>query len=346
VTASDVNDTSSTERWLVWAVIISLLLHVLAFTLWRVGQEKGWWRNMVMPRWAQAITKAMLPVVPKKPVVEDISHSELSFVEIDPALATPAPPKKPMFQSSQNTLAANKEIKVPSPMPNIDGKQEDFLKTVQDARKLSEPKPVPTPVPATPAQPLVAPTPVETAPKKTYVPGDLAMARPADKPTEGKPDATVSEQTQTQPQPQPQQEFSKPKPRTLAEALARNGIPGPQTHQVGGVGNITPDVSLDVQGTPLGNYIHDMVDAVQSHWYQLLEHQSADISGKVILRFRLLPDGRITNMSVVRNEVSDVLSMMCQRAVLDPKFPKWPREMRLELPNDYYDITFTFYYEP
>jgi outer membrane biosynthesis protein TonB len=77
-----------------------------------------------------------------------------------------------------------------------------------------------------------------------------------------------------------------------------------------------------------------------------LETQSADINGKVILRFRLHPDGRISDMTVLKNEVSDLLQMTCQRAILDPKFPKWPREMRLDLPNDFYDITFTFYYEP
>jgi len=341
VTALNVNDTSAAEKLLLRAVVISLLLHLLAFTLWRVGNEQGWWRNMVMPHWLQAVSKAMLPVIPKQTVAEEVPQTQFSFVEVDPALATPAPPKKPMFLSSQNTVAANKEIKVLSPLPNIDGRQEDYLKTVQDAKKLAEPKPVPvasTPIPAQPA-----PAPAESAPKKTYVPGDLAMVRPSDKAAEGKPDATVSEQPQAQPSPQPQPEH---KPRTLAEALAKNGIPGPQTHHIGGVGNITPDVSLDVQGTPLGSYIHDMVDAVQSHWYQLLENQTADNSGKVVLHFRLLPDGRITNMSVVRNEVSDVLQMMCQRAVLDPKFPKWPREMRLEVPNEYYDITFTFYYEP
>jgi outer membrane biosynthesis protein TonB len=77
-----------------------------------------------------------------------------------------------------------------------------------------------------------------------------------------------------------------------------------------------------------------------------LENKSADIPGKVVLHFRLHPDGRISDMKVLRNEVSDLLQIACERAVLDPKFKKWPNEMRLALPNDFYDITFTFYYEP
>jgi hypothetical protein len=348
VTVSDVNGPSSTELYnkvLLRAVVISLLLHVLIFSVWRVGRDKGWWNQMVMPRWMQAVSKAMMPVIPKKPPVDDISRTQLTFVEVDPALAVPAPPKKPKFQGSQNTVAANREIKILSEAPNIEGHQNQFNKTIDDGTALPKPKPTPTPV--APTQPQTAPpktAPAQSVPRKAYTPGDLAMVRPSDKPEEGKADAEASQQAQVQAQPQPPSETHKP--RTLAEALAKNGIPGPQTHQIGGVGNVTPNISQDVQGTPLGDYIEQMVDAVRSHWYQLLENQTAESTGKVVLHFRLLPDGRVTNMSVVQNEVSDLLQMFCQRAVLDPKFPKWPREMRLSLPNDYYDVTFTFFYEP
>jgi hypothetical protein len=332
VTVSDVNDTSSTEKFLLRALIISLFLHLLVFSLWRVGLAQGWWRNLAIPRWMQWVSKAMLPLVPKKSAVDVPSQTELTFVEVDPALATPAPPKKPMFQGAQNTVAANREITDISVMPNIDGNQEKFLKTTENA------KPKPQPAPAIPVQPQTAPP--QSAPRQSYSPGDLTMARPSDKPQEGKRDADASDQTQPQPLPVYQ------RPRTLAEAQAKNGIIGPQTHHIGGVRNVTPNISLDVQGTPLGDYLGLMVETVRAHWYQLLETQSADITGKVVLRFRLHPDGRISDMTVLKNEVSDLLQMTCQRAVLDPKFPKWPREMRLDLPNDFYDITFTFYYEP
>ena len=138
MTVSDVNGTSSTEKILLRALIISLLLHVLVFSLWRVGLVQGWWTEMALPHWMQAVSKAMMPVVPKKPPLDRPSQTELTFVEIDPALATPEPPKKPMFQGAQNTLAANRGIKVLSAMPNIDGSQEKFLKTTENAK----PKPL------------------------------------------------------------------------------------------------------------------------------------------------------------------------------------------------------------
>jgi hypothetical protein len=337
VTVSDVNDTSSTEKLLLRAVIISLLLHAVVFSTWRIGKDRGWWSNMIMPHWMQLMSKAMLPQIPKKVPLDDASQTQLTFVEVDPALATPAPPKKPLFLGAQNTVAANREIKVLSDMPDINGTQEKFLKTTEDAKNK------PKTAPIAPAQPQVAPpktAPPQSVPKKAYTPGDLAMVRPSDKPAEGKRETDASDQAQPQPPP----EYHRP--RTLAEAQARNGITGPQTHQAGGVKTLTPDVSLDVQGTPLGDYIQRMVETVRAHWYQLLENQMADASGKVVLRFRLHPDGHISDMTVLQNEVTGLLQMACERAILDPKFPKWPREMRLDLPNDYYDITFSFYYEP
>jgi hypothetical protein len=344
VTFNDVNDTSSTEKFILRALIISLLLHVLIFSVWRVGLAQGWWRNLAVPHWMQWMSQAMLPAVPKKTAVEIPSTSELTFVEVDPALATPAPPKKPLFQGAQNTVAANREIKELSVMPNIDGNQEKFLKTTENAKPKQQPAPAITapPQPTAAVTPPPQPAPPQTAPRKSDAPGDLAMVRPSDKPQEGKKDADATDQTQPQTLPQPAHH----RPLTLAEAEAKNGIPGPRTHFAGGVRNVTSDVSLDVQGTPLGDYIGLLVETVRAHWYQLLETQATDTTGKVVLRFRLHPDGRISDMKMVQNEVSDLLGMTCQRAVLDPKFPKWTREMRLNLPNDFYDITFTFYYEP
>jgi hypothetical protein len=334
-------------------LIISVLLHLLVFSVWRVGQSQGWWRDMVLPSWMQWMSKALMPPVPKKSALEIPEPTQLSFVEVDPALATPAAPKKPMFQGAQNTVAANKEIKTLSTMPNIDGTQEDFLKTTENAKPKTQPAPVAVPQPQAvqpQAQPdfkpqAVQPQPItaQSAPRKAYTPGDLAMIKPSDKPLEGKADADAKTGDQTQ---QPQPPPAHQRPRTLAEAQARNGIVGPKTHHAGGSSNVMPDVSLDVQGTPLGDYLGLLVETVRSHWYQLLENQSADTSGRVVVRFRLHPDGRVSDMKLVQSEVSDLMQMTCQRAILDPKFPKWTREMRLELPNDFYDITFTFYYEP
>ena len=43
--------------------------------------------------------------------------------------------------------------------------------------------------------------------------------------------------------------------------------------------------------------------------------------------------------------VAEMLSLLCQKAVLDPKpYGEWPREMKLMVGERYRTITFTFYY--
>jgi len=334
------------------ALILSVLLHLLVVSVWREGQARGWWRNLTMPRWMQLISSAMMPLTPKKLAAELPAQTQLTFVEVDPAQATPEPPKKPMFEGAKNTVAANREIKVPSEKPDIDGLQEKYLKTTEDAKPTPKPvaaTPPPTPQQTPPPTPQPTPpptppqpqnTPHQNAPKESYTPGNLAMARPSDQQREGKKDSEEADQAQPQPPPAYQ------RPRTIAEALARSGNPGHLTRQRGGVSHIEPRSALDVKGTPAGDYMQRMTDAVQSRWYKLLEDQSADVTGKVTLHFLLHPDGRITDMKMVQNEVTDLEEATCERAVMDPApYEKWSREMRLSLPSDSYDITFTFYYE-
>lgn len=342
MTVSESNETSSTEKFILRALVISLILHLLVYSLWRVGQAQGWWRNFAMPSWMQLVSKAMMPLPPKKPAEELPSQSQLTFVEVDPALATAEPPKKPMFQGAKNTVAANREVKELSVMPNIDGRKQDFLKTTENAKPKAQPAPAPQPTPPpTPAQPQT--TPQQNAPKQSFTPGDLAMARPSDKVQQGKTDAETAppEQAPKQPQPAPERK------RTLAEVrAAQSGNYGQPSQVSGGVSRIATDNSLDVKGTPFGDYIGRMVEAVSDHWHKLLEHESLDLTGKVVLRFRLHSDGTVTEVKPLKNDVGDLLEAACERAIKEPApFGPWSPDMLHAVANDYYDITFTFYYE-
>jgi hypothetical protein len=206
VTVSEPNATISTEKLVLRALILSVLVHLLVVSIWREGQARGWWRNLTMPHWMQLISSAMMPLTPKKLAAELPSQTQLTFVEIDPAQATPEPPKKPVFQGAKNTVAANREIKVPSDKPDIDGLQEKYLKTTEDAKPTPQPvaptpvsTPPPTPAPTPPLTPPPTPpqpqnTPHQNAPKQSYTPGNLAMARPSDQQREGKKDSEEPDQ--------------------------------------------------------------------------------------------------------------------------------------------------------
>ncbi len=135
----------------------------------------------------------------------------------------------------------------------------------------------------------------------------------------------------------------KKRPRTIKEALLQRGE---QLKQDGGATQ-RPNASLDVKATGFGAYDRAFIDAVSSRWYDLLDNMSYDAyrQGKVVVQFVLNYDGRITEMKVVESTVTETLSLLCQKAVLDPApFDKWPREMRLMVGEDSRRITFTFNY--
>jgi len=102
-----------------------------------------------------------------------------------------------------------------------------------------------------------------------------------------------------------------------------------------------------VKATGFGAYDYAFIAAVTQRWDDLLDSVSYDgyRQGKVILEFRLNYDGRITEMKVQDSTVPEMLSLLCQKAVLDPApFDKWSAEMRQAIGEDFRKITFTFYY--
>ncbi len=330
------NKSSNQTKFRVLALVVSLLLHVLGYSTWKIGQKEGWWRELTAPRWLQAIVKPLIPPAPQKPPDDSPSQTSLAFVEIDPATATTTPPPKPMFIAAQNTVAGNPDPKIDSQMPQIDGNQDRYLKIAPNGLRQPQ-QPVPEPPPVAPSQPT--PPAKENTPPTAVRPGNTVEEPPNDKTQPGK--AQITEQKK--PEAPPKQ----PRPRTIAEARSRLGTPGQRSRNEGGVNNITTDVSVDAKGTPVGDYMDKFVEAVRSCWYDLLQNESPDVTGRVVLHFRLMTDGSIKNMLVVKSEVTQTLEMACERAVTKPApFEKWTSAMRAEVADDHYDITFTFYYEP
>ena len=89
-----------------------------------------------------------------------------------------------------------------------------------------------------------------------------------------------------------------------------------------------------------------MVEAISQRWYSLLDERSyaSDSRGKVVLQFVLHQDGRISDMNVAENSSTEMLSIICQKAVRDPEpYAAWPAEMRRTM-GEIRRIQFTFYY--
>lgn len=313
---------------LAWAFALSLAVHGLGWGVYSVGQHYQLWEKLRWPAWVQKLTQSLSkPPDPAEPRPTVTPHPPLVFVEVSPSQATSEAPKEAPFYSDKNSQAANPEPEKETDVPKITGTQTQVAKTEDVPRnpfdKLMPAPPAPTPPP--PEEP--AP---QARPKPQLEPGDLALAKPSPKP---QPDTGTEERR---------------RPRTIREAMARQPqIPGQKMKQEGGVRAQRLEASFDAKATPFGAYDRAFIDAVASRWYDLLDNVSYDgyRRGLVRLQFHLNYDGRITEMKVVENTVTETLSLLCQKAVLDPApFDKWPREMRLMVGEDYRRITFTFYY--
>ena len=317
-----------------WALAISLAVHLAAFGGWKWSQTHPWWRHMRLPDWMQlernkfvASIAKKLPVPPQPP-----QQTPMLYIDVDPALASAEPPPNAKYYSSADTRAANAEIKIPSAVPDIPGTQDKMMKTIA-------PSPKPTPLQPSPPKPESTQTAeAKPPPKPAYAPGDLIAAKAGEK---------MQETNGTSPDPgaaakaQPAHE----RPRTLAEAMAKEGIPGARTRQPGGVAQLAPDSTMDALRTPYGDYDRDFIDAVRSRWYELLADRQPNVPGRVVLEFDLHPDGRITDMTNSVNEVNLLLETFCESAVLDPApYKPWTEEMRRLITNPRH-LVFTFYYE-
>jgi len=308
-----------------WAFALSLALHLAVWGTYGVGKHFHLWEKLHWPTWVQALAQK-LALVPKKQVQSPPVDREppLVFVDVSAAQAVSEAPKNAKFYSDKNSQAANPDANQDTDTPKITGTQPQVPKTEDTPRnKFDKLMPSPTP-PDKPAE--------ESRAKPRQPPGDLAFAKPE---TTLKPDSGTAE---------------KPRPRTIKEALAQrqlSAIPGQKVKQDGGVSRLRLDPGFDAKAKSFGAYDRAFIEAVSQRWYDLLDSISyvGYRQGWVRLEFRLNYKGDITDMKVLENNVTETLSLLCQKAVIDPRpYGEWPREMRLEVGRDYRVITFTFYY--
>ena len=297
---------------------LSLLLHLLTWGGYELGQKYGWWQQSHWPVWLHRLVQKVEP--PPKPPVND--EEPLTFVTVNEP-ATEAP-KNAKFYSSQNSKAANPDADRDANQPKLTGKQTDAPKA-EDVPRVDFSKLQPSP-PAEKAQPQ---KPQQPKPQLAMNMGDLTL---------GKPQESQNPQAAQQ-----------PRPRTVNEALARQSskLPAVQMLQSGGVQNRRLTASFDAKGTPFGAYDEAIIEAVQQHWDDLLDSRqfALDRTGKVSLRFHLNYDGTVSDMAVLENKVGETLGYVCQQAINEPApFAAWPPDMRRMVGQNYREITFTFYY--
>jgi outer membrane biosynthesis protein TonB len=262
---------------------------------------------------------------------------QLTFVEVDPATATPEAPKNAKYYSSKNSLAANPNPTVETQQPKIDGTQTHVAKTETTPR--TKQFPLQPSAPKAP-QDKQAADEAQPKPKGGAKPGDLAFAKPDPKPTDGKSESDKGDAPSIEPH---------KRWRTLAEAeMHQSPLVGEKMKQDGGVKRSHVQPSFDTKATAFGAYDAQIIAAIQRRWDDLLSNPNitAVRTGMVRVEFRLNYDGRVTDMRVIESTVDDMFSYLCQRAITEPApFERWPSDMRRLIGADSRVVQFTFFYD-
>ncbi len=347
---------------LAWALVISCAIHLLLWGGYWGGKKLNVWDRLVIPSWLSPLKKVVEVLKKKEEPPKEQPIPELVFVDVSASQAVPDPPKNPKGYSDRNSVAANVNADKITDLPKIDGTQTRVVKTASVepekfaplqpsppapnapvGKKNTPPSPpAPAETPPQPPKPPVQPEPKpkvaseEPKPKAAQPPGDLAMVKP------GPP--APDEAKVEQPPPRPT------RPRTIEQALAQLGsdrIPGQKMKQDGGVARQAIEAGFDVAASPFGAYDRNLIQAVTQKWYGLLDARdyASDSRGKVVVQFRLYPDGRVTDVNVSENSASDMMGLLCQKALTDPApYPQWSGDMKRAF-GAFRSIQFTFYYE-
>lgn len=200
----------ATQQPLVVALAISLLLHVGGYGTWRLfGQSlfsasKGVLSSLIAKlAHSERKEKKLIDDLKQRKnqeVFEDLLRQQkeipLSFVEVDPALASLQPPKNAQHYSTHDTLASNPKPLKNTLKPKIEGVQTKVPRLFDNP--IPQPKPVPQPLqPFVPPKEIAPPsTPLASStPKETQSPQLRADARPDAKSEPAKPLENVAPKT-------------------------------------------------------------------------------------------------------------------------------------------------------
>lgn len=345
------------------AIVFSLVLHMALVLAWDLNRRYALlhpdlFKFLDVTDPSRLLVKKQSKHRPQQRVIT------FKFADVDPSQAATEAPKDAKHYGAVNSKAANPEpTKTDSATAKIDGKQTKMVrlenKPLPSSATAPKPKPEPRqqktapvkkPTPkAPPAKPKVEKTPPPKPPLKVQRVAQLATPTPAPPPVAKplpEPAPTPKPQASTlQPTPKPR---ARSRPKTVAEAIQRraasSGLSGHKMRQEGGVRNKGRG-TLDVKGTSYGGYDRQLSLAIQQKWHQLIRERRPLPKGLVVVKFRLLHDGRISSVETVSTTVDDLHTVICQMSVKDPSpYQRWPGEMRRQLQSDHRDITVSFHY--
>jgi len=362
------------------ALLVSLLLHAMAYCTVQYGApllKLPWLSSLA--KWVQVVhiqPNAAHPQVqtitfveinePRAPTQPQKGKEVKTFIETDASQVTGEKPKNAQYYSDKSTVAANP--KNPSgkvaDTPYLEGKETRALNTVD----------VPTPSGA------LAPLVVQPGAPGAPTPSRTAQAAPQEKP----PASTLRQsQTPAQPQEVPaaglkiveeQNVAQLQKPAAAPTVVTGSEVPVPPAAAEAG-GNGAPAVAsepgvpgrelvsrkahlvtagvtragvaaFNVEESPFGAYDKKVVKAIQSRWFFIIDRYGLyERPATVTVYFQLLDDGQVKNVKTTEGSEDTILSLFCERAILESgPFDPWPENLRALVGKEPREASITFYY--
>ena len=364
------------------ALLVSVLLHAMAFGSWQYRATLA--RMPVLSSMAKLLQVVRLPIKPSALRPQTITFVEVEeprapaapkkkraeaqqLMETDASQVTGEKPNDAKYYSDKSTVAANpqnptgkegetpylegKETRVPSAVdvPTPSGVSQPLIvQPGSPGAAASAAKPAPPASPqvaqAPPPQPKAPEQPKEVAPQglKMVEEEKLAMAtKPAAQPEMMK-NTSASE---------PSPAAASPGAPAVPTIVIEPGVPGREIvarkAKLTATGiSRTGVATFNVAQSPFGAYDKKIIRAVQSRWYALIDRFGMyERAGAVTVHFELLDDGQIRNMKVSDNTAGQILSLFCEKAIIESgPFEPLPDNLRALVGKEPREASFTFYY--
>jgi outer membrane biosynthesis protein TonB len=324
----------SERQKILWAIFLSLLLHLL------VGVSIASFGDKLQPRLPEAEKPAELTIVDVAPAASPIIQQKgMPFIDTPDAKATTEQPKEQAFESNANSIGASELPALgTAPIPTQEGKElpthdlesHPYSLEQQGAptQLNSRPSPVPSAVPQATPQPAATASPANSpsTPEPTPTPTAdmLALLRPTPPPVtrtpgqENNPTA-ASQETTPAPRPAPSTAYRREQiPERMAGNISKRGVS-----------------SVNAVGTPLGRYTQSVYSAIGARWYKLCDENRDRVDiGTVSVQFMVAPDGKIGHIKIISGGTSASFTNLCLQSVQDAKPEPIPEDVVAVLPPE------------
>ena len=355
------------------ALLVSLMLHAFAFGSWqyrtvlmkfplfsplaRIVNVVHLSQKLAAPQ-VQTITFVEVDD-PRTKAQRDKEKEAKRFMETDASQVTGEKPKNAKYYSDKSTVAANPHnpTRKEGETPYLEGKETRVMGTV-DVPSQSGAATPPIVQPGSPG------APGKTAPPPSAPTPPQAQRKLQEQPKEVSPlgvkvveEQQVAMAPKTAVQPEAAASSEVPVPPAAAggggtpAVVSEPGVPGREiiarkAHLTAVGVSRTGVAAFNVEESPFGAYDKKIFKAVQSRWYALIDRFGMyERAGAVTVHFELLDDGQIRNMKVSDNTAGQILSLFCEKAIIESgPFEPLPDNLRALVGKEPREASFTFYY--